>query len=144
MRITWAPICVGGQTGHFSRAGPRPRASKCSSTGPGSQWALPGLWLPLYSTKRDPGRPSGGGEGWRREPPSCCCLSQRLPPEWNPWQKWGGSWIKGSGQDEELLGKVLLPISPPLRGRPLLERGQGLKNTFMQGDTRVRTPNLAS
>lgn len=83
----------------------------------------------------------GGAE---KGTPSCCCLSQRLPLEWNPRQKLGGSWINGSGQDEELLGKVHLPISLPPTGRPLLERGPGLKNTFMEGDTRVWTPNLAS
>lgn len=128
------------QTGHFSIGHDLGLRHLCSSAQHGA-WLTVGTCWTLAASPLPRGRarqaPEGLG-GVEEGTPRCCCLNQRPPSEWNPDQKLGGSWIKGSGQDEETQGKVLLLTSLPPTGSPLkgiLERGQGLKNASMEGDT---------
>lgn len=68
-----------------------------------------------------------GPRGVERGTLSCCCLNQRLPPEWEKLE------APGSKAQARMRSHLPCPNWKPLEG--ILEREQGLKNASMKGDT---------
>lgn len=67
-----------------------------------------------------------GGRGTEKGTLSCCCLNQRLPPEWEKLE------APGSKAQARMRCHLPCPNWKPLEG--ILEREQGLKNASTKGD----------